>query len=60
MAQATVVAKLQLASALLVFKKYLIKKWFFLSLAHHQQHRKLAHPIKEMNATIHKIGRDAE
>jgi hypothetical protein len=34
MAQATVVAKLQLASALLVFKKYLIQKWLFLSLAH--------------------------
>jgi hypothetical protein len=29
-----VVAKLQLASALLVFKKYLIQKWLFLSLAH--------------------------
>jgi hypothetical protein len=44
MAQVTVVAKLQLAPALLLFKKYLIKKWFFLSLALPIRHPQPATP----------------
>jgi hypothetical protein len=59
------VAKIQLAPALFLFKKYLIKKWLILSLVHPIGHSppagtKLAYPISEMNATICKIGRDVE